>query len=694
MGGTATVDAEAVRAAKMEIQGIVQEIAALSKSDIGADEFYEALLNKVVQALAALGGAVWTLADGGGLRLQYHMNLRQTGMLENPVAQMQHGRLLTHVLKENQSSLVAPHSGAGEAIEGDENAPANPTDFLLVLAPVANDQGPQGVVEVFQRPGARVATQRGYLRFLEQMCDLAGDYLKAQRLKAFTDKQSLWEQLETFTRTTHQSLDSRQTAFTVANEGRRLIGCDRVSVAISRGGKCKIEAVSGQDTFDKRSNVVSMLGRLAEAVRATGEDVWYTGDTTNLAPQVEEALDAYVDESHAKAVAVLPLARPRDEEEARAEGTHRDKLDYFGALIVEQMVDSRPPQGLAQRVDVVRQHSATALANAMDHENIFLMPLWRTLGKTKLLVRARTLPKTIAVLAAIALVTAWLCFWPADFNLEGKGTLQPVVKRNVFPQVEGVVQQVLVTHGQEVKAGQTLVKLENNDLQTQLGQVQGEMAVAERTVQRYESDLIPTGRQLSLSDKIDLEGRIGEENSRLVHLAKQEALLLEKLKKLDVPSPIDGVVGKWQVERELLGQTVTPQSQLMTIMKTEGGEWEIEVLMPEHRMGHITREHNQRKENGEPPLPVTFILATKPSEKFTGEVVEIAETAEVRGEEGNTVKIRVRFDQSLIADNDAFTGIRPNAGVTAKIHCGKASIGYVWLHDLVGWVQSKILFRF
>ena len=62
MGGTATVDAEAVRAAKMEIQGIVQEIAALSKSDIGAEEFYEALLNKVVQALAAIGGAVWTIA--------------------------------------------------------------------------------------------------------------------------------------------------------------------------------------------------------------------------------------------------------------------------------------------------------------------------------------------------------------------------------------------------------------------------------------------------------------------------------------------------------------------------------------------------------------------------------------------------------------------------------------------------------
>ena len=42
---------------------------------------------------------------------------------------------------------------------------------------------------------------------------------------------------------------------------------------------------------------------LATAVVKTGEDVWYSGDTSNLAPQVEAALDAYVDESHTKAIA-------------------------------------------------------------------------------------------------------------------------------------------------------------------------------------------------------------------------------------------------------------------------------------------------------------------------------------------------------------------------------------------------------
>ena len=378
---SSSVDADQVERAKREIQGLVQEIAELSRTDISPAEFYNAMLNKVVSALAAPGGAVWTIADNGGLQLAYQINLQQTGLIENQVGQQQHGRLLHQVLLGTDGELIAPHSGAGDTTDSDEEAAANPTEFLLVLAPMRNDQGPQGVVEIFQRPGARITTQRGYLRFLLQMCEFAGDFLKAGRLRHLSEKQTLWEQLETFTRSAHEKLDVRETAYTIVNEGRRLIGCDRVSVAISRGGRCPIEAVSGQDTFDKRSNVTVMLGKLAAAVVKTGEDVWFTGDTADLAPQVEDALDAYVDESHTKAIAILPLFEPRDEEAKFAEDEEPEPARVIGALIVEQMVDSRTPDGFLQRVEVVRTHSATALTNALEFEGLFLMPVWRLLGQ-------------------------------------------------------------------------------------------------------------------------------------------------------------------------------------------------------------------------------------------------------------------------------------------------------------------------
>ncbi|MEM6330884.1 MAG: hemolysin D, partial [Planctomycetota bacterium] len=341
-------DPDAVQRAKREIQGIVQEIADLSRQDVAPERYYDEFLNKVVSALAAAGGAVWTLSDAGQLQLGYQINLRSTGLLENPIGQAQHGRLLGRAMAEPEGVLAPPHSGAtGGADTDDEQAAANPTDYLLVMAPVHNDQGVQGVVEVFQRPGARPATQRGYLRFMQQTCELAGDYLRGRRLAHLADKQSLWEQLESFTRTAHQRLDVRQTAFTIANEGRRLIGCDRVTVAVQRGGRCVIEAISGLDTFDKRSNTTALLTKAARAVAKTAEDVWYEGDATQLAPQVERAIDAYVDVSETKSMAILPMVVQEDEDatpEEKAKQRRRGPPKVLGALVVEQMVDSTTPE--------------------------------------------------------------------------------------------------------------------------------------------------------------------------------------------------------------------------------------------------------------------------------------------------------------------------------------------------------------
>ena len=133
-----------------------------------------------------------------------------------------------------------------------------------------------------------------------------------------------------------------------------------------------IEAVSGQDLFDKRSNTVRLLNNLATAVVSAGEPVWYTGDTSNMAPQVEEAVQEYVDESHSKTVAVLPLARaPKEETDDPTEKAEMASEGPIGALVVELIEDSRVPAKMRQRVDVVAQHSATALANALECDAVW-----------------------------------------------------------------------------------------------------------------------------------------------------------------------------------------------------------------------------------------------------------------------------------------------------------------------------------
>ncbi len=822
------LDPQLIEQTKQQIRSIVGEIARLAKGDLSPEEFYPEFLTRIVSALAAVGGAVWTVNEENRLSLQYQIGLQQTGLRESEEVQAQHARLLYKTLGDGRGVLVPPHSGSG-----DDDQAANPTDMLIILSPLKTDLETAGLVEVFQRADAGPKVQQGYLRFLLEMCELAADFLKSHQLRHFSDRQALWTKLEDFTRAVYASLDSRTTAYTIANEGRRLIECDRLSVALRRGNRCRVEAISGQDLFDKRSNVVRMLSDLATAVVRTGEPVWYTGDTTNMAPQVEEAVQAYVDESHSKTVAVLPLSRPASDEED--DPTQReDSEPPVGALIVEQIEDSRVLPTLVQRVEVVGRHSAAALANADQYNSLFLMPVWRTLGKARWVVRARTLPKTLAISGAVVVAVAMLCLWPAKFEMASRGTLEPVVRYDVFARADGIVDAVHVEHGDVVDEGQELVLLRNKDLQVARTDVLGQRNTVQQRI-RSIHHLMRESRSLSVEEHSRLSGELAELDHRLRSLDDQIALLNEKLSDLAALSPIDGQVVTWEVENRLIRRPVQ-RGQVLLRVANPAGPWHLELRVPEDRIGHVVKAQHQRhselrrqlraairehlpeaadeqidarveavteeqlanqlrelrgpellgslhaglrrllripapaelpqdddtigedeeaaagespetifeteagppepgveldpdlwsalegvfnetsypaarerladivQESGQSPLrrqlkallddgldprlPVEFVLATDPGDRREGRVAEIDLSAEVRGEDGNTVLVKVEIDK------EELPYLRPGASVSAKIDCGGAAIGYVYLHPVFEFIQSEILFRF
>ena len=677
MSSDSSVDPQAVEQTKQQIRGLVEEISALTKQGLRPEEFYNAFLQRVVEALAAVGGAVWIVNEGNRFQLAYQINLRKSSLDEQGDHQIRHARLLAQVTQTGEGLLVPPHSGGGDEGEG-----ANPTEMLLVLAPMRSDQRVEGVIEIFQRPTANPATRRGYLRFLLQMCELASDWHKTYKLQQFTDQESLWTEIDEFARAVHETLDLRGTAYTLANEAQRLIGCDRVSVAVRRGNRCIVEAVSGQDLFDPRSNVVTLLGKLATKVVSTGDTLWFTGSTEDYPPQIEEAIQEYVDHSHAKTIAVLPISKPTLAEDVKTNES-RDTLDdgtAIGALIVEQIEDVRSREQLSQRVDLVCSHGGRALSNAYEHNNVFLMPLWRSIGRARWLVRAKTLPKTLAVLIGVLTALLALIFVPADFDLKGQGELQPVIRQDVFCEQDGTVIKVIVQSGKTVHKGDKLVQLQNPDLEVRLFSVQGELR---STSEQLRSVLglrnIPGQNS---TEKNSLAGQALQLRAKIASLEETHTILIRRFKELTVTSPIDGQVITWDLENLLLYRPTTKGQVLMSIADpTE--PWELIIYMPENRMGHID---HARKELGD-KLKVEYISATDPKRHLQGTVREIHTAAQLHDEHGHSVRIVVDIDKKDLKDP------RPGASVTAKVHCGRRSIGYVWLHDLFEWFQSRVLFH-
>jgi multidrug efflux pump subunit AcrA (membrane-fusion protein) len=686
--GQSQVSSDSIEKTKQQIRGLVGEIAQLSKSDLPPEEFYAAFLQRVVQALAAVGGAMWILGEGRKPQIGYQIGLSEKLLDADSDEASKHYKLLDYIVASKTPQLVPPQSSAG-----DERMGGNPTRQLLVIHPMGHDDQIEGLIEIFQRPDTQPQTQRGYLQFLKQMCELAAEWFKNRKLRDLGDRHSLWAQADQFARAVHESLDVRETCYTIVNEGRRMLGCDRVTIATLKGGRCVVEAVSGQDTLDNRSNVVTLLGSLATRVVKSGEPLWYAGSTEDLPPQIEKAIEEYVDQSYTKSLAVIPLRKPQQVDNSASgagglpveERSHTGKI--VGALIIEQIESDIPRDILAPRLDLVYEHSARALSNAIDHNSLFLMPVWRAIGKSAWVVQARTLPKTVTIAAAVGLLILSLIVVPWPYRMSAKGALEPKTKSEIFAPISGDITEVKVDHGDAVAKDQPLVVMRNRELEIKAEDIIGQLNTARENVSGLRNQLSTgsAGVKLAESDRQKMLLELRRALAQVESYQKQMKLLRERQEQLTVKSPIAGRVITWDAKRLLQNRPVETGQVLLTVAAAES-DYEIKLYMPERRAAKVTSERQKVKaDNPQAELKVDYILMTEPGKTYYGQVSDVADATETHEEHGNVVPIRVQPDETI-------TNGRPGATVTAKVHCGTAPLGWCLLHEAYEWLEANVFF--
>jgi hypothetical protein len=691
-----TVDERAVEEARRQILAIVDQIRALAQGDVKEAEFFSALLAKSIEAMGAVGGIVWLVRDQGRVESVTGQGVEHTGIAQDQDAQTAHGKLVGALMGNPTGLIVPPRAGLTTA-DG-STAANNPTDLLVVAAPIDRAGTRAGLIEIFHQRNAP-EVERGYLKFLEEVTQPARTFLDRQQLVTLDSQQTALVQVDRFSRAVHETLDPVATAFVLANEARRIIGCDRVSVLVKRGRKLRLEAVSGQESIERRASAVQAVEALVRVVAKAGDPLWHPDPATELPPQIEEELEVYVDESHATALAIIPLEKPKPTPVvqtggvdavavAKAEATPKTAPEPIGALVAEWFSSSTFEGGKRARVELVAEHGRVALANALAHTSLPLYPLLNLLGKSKALTTARNLPKTILAILATAAAILALVLVPADLRLEGKGTLEPVHHRDVFAGIDGVVESIApgVEHAADVKEGQLLASLRNIELDVALTDVLGRKAASEEQLVSTRRAILED-KKISADEKTRMAGRAAQLQREIESLEAQRTLYEAKKLSLAVRSPIDGVIVTWQVRDRLMLRPVE-KGQVLLNVADKTGPWELEIHLPDDRLGHVNRAYAEARAAGR-ELEVDYILATDPGTRHVGTVREIHEQAEVRGEQGNTVLLRITIDPSRHEKEELGAG----ASVTTRINCGKRPLGYVIFHDLVAFIQQHILFR-
>jgi multidrug efflux pump subunit AcrA (membrane-fusion protein) len=406
-------------------------------------------------------------------------------------------------------------------------------------------------------------------------------------------------------------------------------------------------------------------------VATVDEPLWYTGRSRDLPPEIESAAQSYVDCAHTRSLAVVPL------KESPCEDEPRDPEPAVGILVFEWFGGEARQHEQGERVRTVCRHGTSALANALAYNSI---PLVRLSRRIRWLASPKRLPRLLVGLLAVFAVLAVLTFAKSDFHIRCRGQLQPELRRKVFAPVDGQVDRLNARHGDQVAAGQILATLRSSDLEYEYTRVLGEIQTA--TEQRNAAQAFRLGANPTTAAARDEHARLTAEEERLKksleNLRRQKRLLEERRAGLEVRSPIRGQMLTWEVTEVLETRPVGRGQVLMTVADTEG-PWVLEVRVPDKHIGYVRQARRELKKD----LDVTFVLATDPGRKHVGKVDKVAMITEPDETENLSVLVTIAFDRGSV------TNLHPGAGATARIRCGRRSLGYVWLHDLIEALRAR-----
>ncbi len=334
-----------------QIERLVDEVQALVQAGGEEEPFYAALLDHAVRAGAAVGGAVWAADAARGFQLVVASPGKRNTLGGGAAAATEHERFLTQVGGSTGVRIAPPKTAGSTGL-------SHASPYLLVACPVVVEGRAIRIVEVWQRPEVSPEAARGYADVLSALCELAADFHRRARLQELQERESQWDRARQFCEHLQRPLDLQAVAFAVANEGRRVLGADRITVVVRRRGRLRVQAISGLDSFDPRATPVRLLERLAEHVAASAEPLFYAVASPATAPQLEAAVEEYIDQTHVRTLAAIPLAEPAPPDGDAPPAPH-------GVLVLESFTPK--PAGDADRamLELVCRQASLALARAV-----------------------------------------------------------------------------------------------------------------------------------------------------------------------------------------------------------------------------------------------------------------------------------------------------------------------------------------
>lgn len=678
---------------------MLRELAAAAREEMSSAKFVSILCDRTLRAMSAEGIVIWE-------SLPEQAN-ESSGDAFRPIARL--GRVTDRDIdcEENQldpssvSAAWSAHQTLLQTIIGDRepavvpstlnvtepDVPANPTPVPAALVPIDSGLGDEScrrVIEVFLEPEGGIATQRGYLRFVCQVADLAGEYFRAEQLRSLLWQQSLAEKSDRLIARIHELDRSDKIAAFAVDELTEIFQLDRVAisrVAVNSTGKkskTKVVAVSHVEAIDHYSDSAEQIRSVSEASLDTTGAVWHSTheQTSNERKTTESNVD------------LVPLFT--------ASGVHAEsrQIDHGYRVTGFRLTGNRNSNLNDGFEDFQKRELLRTIGQVLrsiqqfDHSRqsplvrLFVRPLN---NRNAALHTAKKITSFAMIAAAIAL----LMIVPVPKTIEATATLRAQDTQRICAMGDAVVETIHVEHGQHVRAGDVLMVLSDSNLEQQITTLVGRLAVLAEQKMRLTEDMVDSSA--SDFDSFEkIQGQRAVVDEEITSVNQQLTLLRQTKESLTIRSDRDGVIDSWQIAKRFSGRPVSRGDSLMQVISHDSA-WLVDAEVSQSRIGRVRRADQTQT------LSARVTLDDAPSVPSLANHWQFGptrKTSQAAGGEAVKTEVTLTLDENDVANwSNTASSQTSRIGAPARVYfdCGSVPLGDLLLGDLYRDVRNHLV---
>lgn len=561
------------------------EIASLSQQDLSPSEYFTALLPRLVAALPAAGAAVWVKDEQGTPRRAQEHRYPNPELTENPRVAARHRLLLAALLEQTEAALVLPGEG-GRRAEG----PANLSSLRLLLLPLFGAGKSEALVEICQQAEQALADGPDEdpafedLEFARQMCELAGDYLRAHALRQLRSPLPAKPTAASGASPLPSGSAPKDVAAALAARARSIAQAERALVLLSTHEGMRLAAFDAGENSAANPRRVPLATELAAAALKQTRSYDQIQPGASLPIELGKLVARYCRDTGAHSLTIRPLtfAPPEDSPAVAA--------DAPGLLILEHSASNQLAPAQREELDRLVRRGSRALttvaaqrpdaAKARESEAPAPRPGWKQWFR-----RAKT-GRPVAIAAVLLLVGVALA--PVPWEFSASAVLRPARSQFVRSEVNGAVRRLRAQPADDVAAGEPLLEMDSWELQQQMAELAGRLAAAEQRSAGLEQGLLDDSGE-STGARNRLASDAAAAAAEVASLRRQWELLASQRDRLTLVSPTAGRVLNADLERELLNRPVKRGDVLMEIADPNG-PWQLDIALPPEQLRQVARQ--------------------------------------------------------------------------------------------------------